>query len=123
MRMALRELPPSAVHVSRRKELTFEEACDRMNENWVFAYEQAGVAIRDVLAGRVEVGRFAKSSHLEFVIDLIFNFFDRERENWTRSRDTRGWRKCSRGTYSMQSFPFATTLIGSMREQNHPWII
>ena len=74
--MALRELPPSAVHVSRRNELTYEEACDEMNENWVFDFEQADVAIRDVLAGRVEVGRFAKSSQLDFMVNLIFTFFE-----------------------------------------------
>ena len=82
--MALRELPPSAVHMPRRRDLTYEEACDMTNQSWIFAYEQAGVSIRDVLAGRVEVGRFAKSSHLEFVVNLIFTFFDKERENWTR---------------------------------------
>ena len=47
-------------------------------------YEEAGVAIRDVLAGRVEIGRFAQSSHLELMVDLIFTFFDKGRENWTR---------------------------------------
>ena len=82
--MALRELQRSAVHVPRRRDLSYEEACDEINENWVFEYEQAGVAIRDVLAGRVEVSRFAKSSELDFMVNLIFTFFDKERENWTR---------------------------------------
>ena len=102
--MALRELPHSAVHVPRRRDLTYEEACDQMNENWVFDFEQAGVAIRDVLAGRVEVGRFAKSSQLDFMVNLIFTFFDKERENWTRwkSRYAR-MEKSLQGTYSMPS--------------------
>ena len=89
--MALRELPRSAVHVPRRRDLTYEEASDLSDERWIVDFEEQGVAIRNVLAGQVEVGRFARTWHLELMVDLIFTFFDKERENWTRwkSRYTR----------------------------------
>lgn len=47
-------------------------------------YERGGFPIRLVSAGHVAVGNFAESSQLEVMIDLIFTFFDIERENWTR---------------------------------------
>ena len=68
----------------RRREVTHEEATDAMDDSWVLNYEREGVAIRDVLAGRVRVSGFQTSSQLHMIIDLIFTFFDKERENWTR---------------------------------------
>ena len=82
--MALRELPFGRFRMPRRHEVTHEEATDAMNDSWVLNYEREGVAIRDVLAGRIRVSGFALSSQLHMVIDLIFTFFDKERENWTR---------------------------------------
>ena len=84
---ALCELPYGRFCMPRKKELTYEEAADLTNEYWVQRHERAGVAIRDILAGRVVVERFAASSNLEVMIDLIFTFFDKERENWTRWKD------------------------------------
>ena len=84
---ALCELPYGRFRMPRKKEFTYEEATDLTNEYWVQRYERAGVAIRDILAGRVVVERFAASSNLEVMIDLIFTFFDQERENWTRWKD------------------------------------
>ena len=48
---------------------------------WMSRYERKGFSIRDVLEGRVSVGRFCESSQLEVMIDLIFTFFDIERGN------------------------------------------
>ena len=107
--LPLRELPRSAVHVPRRRDLTYEEASDLVAERWIFDFEQAGVAIRDVLAGRVEVGRFAKSSHLEFMVDLIFTFFDKERENWT----------CWKSRYARMEKVFARNLFNAIIAVRH----
>ena len=68
----------------RRREVTHEEATDLMDDAWVLNYEREGVAICDMLAGRIRVSGFATSSQLHMIIDLIFTFFDKERENWTR---------------------------------------
>ena len=84
---ALRELPYGHFRMPRKKEFTFEEAADLTNEDWVQSYEQAGVAIRDIVAGRVVVEWFGASSILEDMIDLIYTFFDHERENWTQWKD------------------------------------
>ena len=46
-------------------------------------YERGGFPIRHVSAGHLAVGNFTESSQLEVMIDLIFTFFDIERENWT----------------------------------------
>ena len=57
---------------------------DRRNDRWILKYEHDGVRIRDILAGRVRVTGLSTSSHLHMVIELIYTFFDQERENWTR---------------------------------------
>ena len=57
---------------------------DLTNEAWITRYEQDSVAIRDTLAGHAVLDRFAYSSNLEVMINLIFTFFDQERENWMR---------------------------------------
>ena len=68
----------------RRPEVTHEEATDLMDDAWVLNYEREGVAIRNVLEGRIRVSGFETSNQLHMIIDLIFTFFDKERENWTR---------------------------------------
>ena len=82
--MALRVLPYGRFRIPRKREFTYEDAADASNEFWINRYERDVVAIRDILAGRVVVDRFAYSSNLEVMIDLIFTFLDLERENWTR---------------------------------------
>lgn len=82
--MTLREIPfglSPRVHV-----YTHEEAMDRRNDRWILEYERDGVRIRDILAGRVCVTGLSTSSHLHMVIELIYTFFDQERENWTRHK-------------------------------------
>ena len=72
-----------------------------MDDDWVFNYERDGIAIRDVLAGCIRVSGFATSSQLHMIIDLIFTFFNKERENWTR------WKH----RYSRMEKNFARTLF------------
>ena len=80
----LRELNASALHLPRKIEFTYEQIVDASNEYWIRRYEEDGLANSDILAGRVFVSRFSEASQLEVMIDLIFTFFDKERENWTR---------------------------------------
>ena len=80
----LRELNASALHMPRKIEFTYEQIVDASNEYWIRRYEEDGLANSDILAGRVFVSRFAEASQLEAMIDLIFPFFDKESENWTR---------------------------------------
>lgn len=54
---ALRELRPNAVHVLR-KDMTFAEAFDILDENWVHTFEKNGTSIRDVLSGRTWIERY-----------------------------------------------------------------
>ena len=82
--MVLRQLPPSAVHVPRRREVTYEDAVNISNERWIREYEEDGVSIHEVLGGHVYINRFTQSNRLKMIVDLIFTFFDKERENWTR---------------------------------------
>ena len=80
--MTLREIPfglrPLVTVYTR------EETMDRRNDRCILEYERDGVRIRDILAGRVRVTGLSISSHLHMVIELIYTFFDQERENWTR---------------------------------------
>ena len=79
--MALREIPSGLS--PRVRVYTREEALDRRNDRWILEYERDGVRIRDILAGRVRVTGLSTSSHLHMMIELIYTFFDKERENWT----------------------------------------
>ena len=82
--MALREIPFGRYRIMPLVRVyTHEEASDRRNDRWILEYERDGVRIRDILAGRVRVTGLSTSSHLHMVIDLIYTFFDQERENWT----------------------------------------
>ena len=78
--MALGELRDGRFLTPRQREFTYEEAVGRSNDRWIKKYERDGMSIRDVLRGRVSVGRFV-SSQLEVIIDLIYTFLDAEREN------------------------------------------
>ena len=80
--MTLREIPFGLSPLVRV--YTREEAMDRRNDRWILEYERDGVWIRNILAGRVRVTGLSMSSHLHMVIELIYTFFDQERENWTR---------------------------------------
>ena len=73
-----------------------------MDDAWVLNYEREGLAICDVLAGRIRVSGFETSSQLHMIIDLIFTFFDKEREDGPDgSTSTRAWRKTFLELYSM----------------------
>ena len=80
--MTLREIPFGLN--PRVRVYTREEVMDRRNDRWILEYERDGVRIRNILAGRVRVTGLSTSSHLHIVIELIYTFFDQERENWTR---------------------------------------
>jgi len=83
--MALRE-----IHLQnfrpRKPETTYEEAIDRMDEDWVRFYEDMNFPIRDLLTGRRWLIRFKDSSQLEVMLHQILFFMDEQRENWTRSQ-------------------------------------
>ena len=83
--MALREIYRQN-HVPRRPETTYEEAIDRMDEDWVRFYEEMDFPIRDLLTGRRWFIRFKDSSQLEVMLYQVLFFMDEQRENWTRSR-------------------------------------
>lgn len=86
--MALCELSYGNFHMPRRSVVTYEEVFAKTELRWVTRYERDGVPIWDILARRVFVDRFVQSSQLEVVINQIYIFSDRERENWTR------WKSC-----------------------------
>ena len=81
--MALQELRYGRFRMPRQRDLSYEEVADTVNEGWVIRYERDGIPIRDILAYRVFMDRFAQSSQLEIIINQIY-IFDNERENWTR---------------------------------------
>jgi len=55
-------------HVPRKPETTYEEAIDRMDEDWVRFYEEVDFPIRDLLTGRRWLIRFKDSSQLEVML-------------------------------------------------------
>lgn len=73
--MTLRELPFGRFRMPSTRVFTHEEATDRRNDRWILEYARDRVRIQDVLAGRVQVMGFSKSSHLHLPIHLIFTFF------------------------------------------------
>ena len=80
--MALHEIPFGRFRIMPLVRVyTHEEASDRLNNRWILDYEREGVRIPDILAGRVRVTGFSTSSQLHMIINLIFTFFDKEREN------------------------------------------
>ena len=52
----------------RKPETTYEEAIDRMDEDWVRFYEEMDFPIRDLLTGRRWLIRFKDSSQLEVML-------------------------------------------------------
>ena len=102
--MALREIGLQNVW-NRRHAITFEEAVDTMDSDFMRLYELMGIPIREVLAGRAWVRGFSDSSQPEVMIHQIELFFDQERENWARSK--RRYRRIER--------QFAHTLMVAIR--------
>ena len=84
--MALRERHLQNNFRPRKPETTYEEAIDRMDEDWVRFYEDMDFPIRDLLTGRRWLTRFKDSSQLEVMLHQILFFMDEQRENWTRSQ-------------------------------------
>ena len=78
--MALREIGLQT-NVPRKPETTYEEAIDRMDEDWVRFYEEMDFPIRDLLTGRRWLIRFKDSSQLEVMLHQILFFMDEQREN------------------------------------------
>lgn len=93
--MTLRELPFGRFRMPSTRVFTHEEATDRQNDRWILEYARDRVRIQDVLAGRVQVMGFSKSSHLHLPIHLIFTFFLTRNRRITPdlSTGTRGWRR------------------------------
>ena len=56
---ALRELPHGGrFHMPRYSDLSFEEAMDRTNDPLIKHHERRGFPMRDMVTGRVNIGRF-----------------------------------------------------------------
>ena len=70
--MALQELRYGRFRMPRQRDLSYEEVADTVNEGWVIRYERDGIPIRDILAYRVFMDRFAQSSQLEIIINQIY---------------------------------------------------
>ena len=66
--------------------LSFEEAMDKTNDPLIQHHERRGFPMRDMLTGRVNVGRFYQSSQLEVLTNVIHTFTS-GRENWTRGKE------------------------------------
>ena len=62
--MALREIYLQN-HVPRRPDMSYEEAIDRMDDDWVRFYDDMDFPIRDLFAGRRWFIHFKDSSQLE----------------------------------------------------------
>jgi len=99
----------------RKPDITYEEAIDTMEDDWVAYYEENDFPIRDLLAGRRWLIRFKDSSQLEVMIHQVLFFLDEQRENWTRSR--RQYRIIERvlGRTLFNAIRFARTLFGTMQ--------
>ena len=69
----------------RYPDLSYEEAMDRTKDPLVQYHERHGFPMRDMLTGRVNVGRFYQSSQLEVLTNVIHTFTFGI-ENWTRGR-------------------------------------
>jgi len=84
--MALRERHLQNNFRPRKPDITYEEAINRMDDDWVRFYEDMDFPVRDLFAGRRWLIRFKDSSQLEVMLHQVLFFMDEQRENWTRSR-------------------------------------
>jgi len=80
--MALREIYLQNIR-QRKREVTYEEQVDNMQEPWIEFYEARGLPIRNLLAGRRWEGSFASSIQLIIMVHQVLLFIE-EKENWTR---------------------------------------
>ena len=83
--MALREIGLQNVRLKRHP-ITFEEAIDSLDSDFMRMYDLMQVPIREVLTGSAWVNCFSDCSQLEIMIHQIEVFLDQERENWVRSK-------------------------------------
>ena len=82
--MALREIPFGRIRPTPKYlDLTFENSLDRTRDAWIVDYERRGVAIRDILTGRMRITRFRRCGQLQLAITIMSVFIDMK-ENWTR---------------------------------------
>ena len=84
--MALRERHLQNNFRPRKPDITYEEAINRMDDDWVRFYEDMDFPVRDLFADRRWLIRFKDSSQLEVMLHQVLFFMDEQRENWTRSR-------------------------------------
>ena len=83
---ALRELPHGGrFHMPRLTDLSCEGAMDRTNDPMILHHEPRGFPIRDMVTGRINIGRFHQSTQLEVLTNVMQTFLN-GRENWTRGK-------------------------------------